>query len=150
MIKSIEKKRNKGTYVLVIRLAKNQKIKPGKLPESLYRKGIYLYVGRARTGLQARIERHLRRQKKMHWHIDYLLQKGEIQDIWIRTLFFDECSIASRIRSFSPSSTSPKGFGSSDCQCPSHLFYFPPDKEGLDSLRKKIGFVKVPVYDPIL
>ena len=150
MIRSIEKNRNKGTYILVIHLAKNQKIKPGKLPESLYRKGTYLYVGRARAGLQARIERHLRRQKKRHWHIDYLLQKGKIQDIWIRTYFFDECSSASRIKSFFPASTSPKGFGSSDCRCPSHLFYLPSDKEGLDSLRKKIGFVKVPAYGPIL
>lgn len=29
--------------------------KPGKLPEADYKKGTYLYVGRARTGLRAKI-----------------------------------------------------------------------------------------------
>lgn len=145
MISPFEKKQDKGTYVLVIHLAKTQKIKPGKLPETLYKKGTYLYVGRARSGLQARIERHLRHQKKRHWHIDYLLQKAEIRDIWIRPHFFGECKIASKIQKSLPSPpAAPKRFGSSDCRCPSHLFFVPFNTEGLDSLRKKIGFAKVP------
>jgi Uri superfamily endonuclease len=139
-----EKDHDKGTYVLIMLLAKNQKIKPGKLPESEYRKGTYLYVGRARTRLEARIKRHIQHQKKIHWHIDYLLQKAVIKDIWIRPNFFGECLTAAKIQKFSPApAASPKGFGSSDCRCPSHLFYFPPDMDSLDSLRKKMGFVKM-------
>jgi Uri superfamily endonuclease len=134
---------DKGTYILVITLAETQKIKPGKLPEAIYRKGTYLYVGRAKKGLKARIKRHLRNSKNLHWHVDYLLLKAEIADIWIRPNFFGECSTASAIQRFLPSpAASPRGFGSSDCRCPGHLFYFPPGTKGLKSLRKKTGFVK--------
>ena len=148
MNRPLGKNQDKGTYVLIISLDKTQMIKSGKLPETLYRKGIYLYVGRARRGLQARIKRHARFGKKMHWHIDYLLQKGRIQDIWIRPNFFGECSTASMIQNFSPASEAvPKGFGSSDCRCSSHLHYFPPDTKRLDPLRKKIGFARMPDTD---
>jgi len=144
MNRPLGKNQDKGTYVLIISLDKTQKIKAGKLPEAPYRRGIYLYVGRARRGLQARVKRHIRCQKKSHWHIDYLLQKGKIQDIWIRPNFFGECSTASMIQNLSPASEAvPKGFGSSDCRCSSHLHYFPPETKRLDSLRKKIGFAKV-------
>jgi hypothetical protein len=54
-----EKEQDKGTYILLTKLAKTQKIKPGKLPEADYKKGTYLYVGRAQTGLRARIKRHI-------------------------------------------------------------------------------------------
>lgn len=138
------KEQDKGTYVLLIKLAKTQKIKPGKLPETAYKKGMYLYVGRARKGLRARIRRHLKCQKKIFWHVDYLLQKAKIESIWIRENYFDECITATEIQDFRPAAVVPfKGFGSSDCSCASHLFYFSPGAKGLKSLRKKIGFEKV-------
>ena len=139
-----EKNHDSGTYILLINLPQTQKIKPGNLPEADYSKGIYLYVGRAMRGLRARIKRHIRKQKKLHWHIDYLLQKAKIEDIWIRPHFFAECSTAALIRNSNPSPKVPQeGFGSSDCRCSSHLFYFPPGTTGLNSLIKKLGFTKV-------
>ena len=136
----------KGTYILLTKLAKNQKIKPGKLPEAYYKNGTYLYVGRARTGLRARIKRHIRRQKKLFWHIDYLLQKAKIVEIWIRQDYFAECNTADEIRNFRPAASKAiQGFGSSDCRCQSHLFYFPPNTKGLISLRKKLGFERVKI-----
>lgn len=149
MISSFEKSQDTGTYVLIISLAETQNIKPGKLPPVDFEEGIYLYVGRARTGLRARIKRHLRYQKKIHWHIDYLLQKAEIQEVWVRTRFFDECSTASKIRKSLPSSTAHKGFGSSDCRCPGHLFFVPSGTQKLDLLREKIGFAKEGAQDNI-
>jgi Uri superfamily endonuclease len=137
------KKREKGTYILLASLDKTQKIKPGKLPKADYEKGIYLYVGRAKTGLKARIERHLRDDKKLFWHIDYLLQRAKIEAVWIRRDYFAECATADNIQDLSP--PAPKtihGFGSSDCRCTGHLFYFSPETNGLNSLRKKLGFMK--------
>jgi sugar fermentation stimulation protein A len=140
------KEHDKGTYILLAHLDKTQKIKPGKLPEADYKMGIYLYVGRARTGLKARINRHIRRQKKLFWHIDYLLQRAKIVEIWIRKDYFGECNTADEIGNFKPNrATAIQEFGSSDCRCRSHLFYFPPDTKGLRSLRNKIGFKRVKI-----
>jgi len=142
------KEQDKGTYILLIKLAKIQKIKPGKLPDNDYKKGMYLYVGRARKGLRARLRRHLRCQKKRFWHIDYLLQNAKIEGIWIRENYFGECFTASRIQDFRPAATIPqKGFGSSDCHCPSHLFYSPSSGKELISLRNKLGFEKVEIHE---
>jgi Uri superfamily endonuclease len=138
------KEQDKGTYILLARLDKTQKIKPGRLPKTDYKKGIYLYVGRARTGLKARIDRHLRNEKKLFWHIDYLLQKAKVEDLWIRKDYFAECDTADNIQDLSPASSKAiHGFGSSDCRCPGHLFYFPPSARGLNSLRESLGFNKV-------
>jgi sugar fermentation stimulation protein A len=135
-----------GTYILLVYLNKTQKIKPGKLPEAQYKKGIYLYVGRALTGLQARINRHTRRHKKIFWHIDYLLQKAKIMDIWIRRDYFGECATALEIQNAkSAVAKAVQGFGSSDCRCLTHLFYLPEKTKALDVLRKKLGFQKVKI-----
>jgi len=140
------KEQDKGTYILLTKLAKTQKIKPGKLPETDYKKGTYLYVGRARTGLRARINRHISRQKKLFWHIDYLLQKAKIVEIWIRQDYCAECNTADKIRDFKPTAAKAiQGFGSSDCRCLSHLFYLLPGTKGLESLRNEIGFEKVKI-----
>lgn len=140
------KEQDNGTYILLVNLDKTQKIKPGKLPEEEYKKGIYLYVGRARTGLKARVNRHIRSQKKLYWHIDYLLQKAKIMDIWIRQDYFDECKTADEVQNFKPPAVKAvQGFGSSDCQCRSHLFYFPPSTRKLKSLKNKIRFKRVKI-----
>jgi Uri superfamily endonuclease len=60
------KEQDKGTYILLAHLDNTQKIKPGRLPEADYKKGTYLYVGRARTGLNARIRRHIRRKPRTY------------------------------------------------------------------------------------
>ena len=140
------KKQDKGTYILLAKLAKTQTIKPGKLPEAEYKKGIYLYVGRARTGLKARVKRHIRSEKKLYWHIDYLLQKAKVVDIWIRQDYFDECNTADEIRNFKPATAKAiQGFGSSDCHCRSHLFYFPSEIKAFRTLRNNMEFKKVEI-----
>lgn len=119
----------------------------GKLPETNFKRGIYLYVGRAKNGLQGRIKRHLRKEKKTFWHIDYLLQKAEVQEVWIKRDFFDECRTALEIKKILKDSSFPfKKFGASDCRCESHLFYLAERKANLEYLRKKISFEKVGIH----
>lgn len=138
---------NKGTYILVIELTNAQEIRPGKLPGKEFKKGIYLYIGRAKRALQARLKRHLRSQKKVHWHIDFLLTRAQIKEIWIKENSFDECRTARRIKELFPSvQLAQNGFGSSDCRCPGHLLYLPHSLAELKSIRKRIFFKKVKSY----
>lgn len=94
-------------------------------------KGFYAYVGSAMGGLRGRINRHLRRKKCVRWHIDYLLEKGRVQEvIYAPTDERLECRFAERLECVFRSTP---GFGSSDCRCPSHLFFC----EDLGALREE-------------
>ncbi len=116
----------KGSYVLIVLIPKDSNIKIGKKFEYNFKKGYYAYVGSALNGLEQRIHRHLRSNKKYHWHIDYLLAYGYITDVFYRENDIrEECDIASV---FSSNLPWIKGFGCSDCKCESHLFYGSRDK----------------------
>ncbi len=116
----------KGSYVLVIELPEEQAIAVGSLKVLHFPGGYYAYVGSALGGVKPRLNRHLQRNKKPHWHIDYLLQKASINNIIIcETEDRVECTIA---QALSRQFDSITGFGSSDCKCPSHLFF---DAEGM-------------------
>ena len=75
-------------------------------------------------GLAGRIRRHLRRDKRLRWHIDYLTQEGTIIEVfwteWPQRL---ECSWAHAATAVGGATPVVKGFGSSDCKCQTHLFY---------------------------
>lgn len=117
-------KKDKGIYCLVMKLNKNTKIKIGKLGKINFPKGFYFYSGSAMSGLMERINRHRRKQKKLFWHIDYLLKHAKIFHIIpIKTDRRLEC-VLNRTVSKLPSVKPVKGFGCSDCKCESHLFYF--------------------------
>jgi len=104
-----------------MRLNRKQMIKVGALGEKCFDEGYYAYIGSALSGLKGRINHHLKTGKKLHWHIDYLLEKATIKDIVIaKTEKKIECELAelffSRFKTIG-------GFGSSDCHCASHLFF---------------------------
>jgi Uri superfamily endonuclease len=74
-----------------------------------------------------RVARHLDvsagRRKTLKWHVDYLLTGSEvIETIAIRTQKRIECRIANNLAK-NPLLVAIRGFGSSDCRCPSHLFF---------------------------
>ena len=111
----------KGSYILLIELTKPQVITVGSLKAIHFAGGNYAYVGSALGGIDSRLNRHLRNNKKPHWHIDYLLQEASINDIIIcETETRTECSIA---QALGHEFEAVPGFGSSDCKCLSHLFY---------------------------
>ncbi len=118
----------KGSYVLLMELRRPQEMTIGKLGPIRFRKGFYYYVGSAMNGLDARVDRHRRNEKRMHWHIDYLLREAEIKDVLrIESRKRLECIIAGRL---SEKLDSVRGFGCSDCGCRSHLFYSEKDISG--------------------
>jgi len=111
----------KGTYVLLIKLDNDKIIQIGKLGKIFFKKGYYAYIGSALNGLEQRINRHLRENKKTHWHIDYFLKHGKIISVYYReNSIREECNIAKKI---DKKLSSTPGFGCSDCNCNSHLFY---------------------------
>jgi len=112
----------KGIYSLIIFLNKDKKIKIGNKTK-LFPKGYYCYIGSALNNLEKRIQRHYNKKKRFHWHIDYFLKYAKIIGVKIRKNSKDECGLSRKIRSIG-GKVILKGFGSSDCGCESHLYYF--------------------------
>ena len=124
----------KGCYCLIIKLSNSSKIKIGKkLGEIDFTKGHYVYVGSAMNSLESRINRHLRDEKKLHWHIDYLLKESEIEEIiFNESTEKIECELSQYI---SNKAKGIKNFGCSDCDCESHLYYFKNRNEAIESVQ---------------
>lgn len=143
-----EKNEDNGSYILVLRLGQPHRIKAGRLPERHYTPGLYFYIGRAKRHLRGRLARHLRTEKKLRWHIDYLLQNAQIEEIWWRPGYFDECRLASDIIGMcGKDSSSIPGFGASDCRCSSHLIHYRGAGSRLSPLRNQIFHRKVKIDD---
>jgi sugar fermentation stimulation protein A len=123
--------RARGTYILLIELPRGANMKVGALGTLEFPQGFYAYCGSALGGLGARINRHLRKEKKIRWHIDYLLKEGRVKRvIYAPTDERLECQLAQKLREVFHSFP---GFGSSDCHCPSHLFF----SEDFSALQEK-------------
>jgi len=113
-----------GIYVLVAHVSGTETVTAGAWGDLELREGHYAYIGRAKRGLPARLARHARRQgKRLHWHIDYLLERARLQEIWVFPLRAGECELASRLEGEDGSREGLHGFGSSDCRCTGHLVY---------------------------
>ncbi|MFP4250514.1 MAG: GIY-YIG nuclease family protein [Armatimonadota bacterium] len=125
-----------GSYVLIMTLDRPCRVEVGALGEIHFPAGAYAYAGSAMGGLDARIARHLRDDKRLHWHVDYLLQHAEVAEV-VRVESDErlECRIASAL---AERLAVVERFGSSDCACPGHLF-------GPDSLADSISAVKAAV-----
>jgi sugar fermentation stimulation protein A len=116
--------RDRGVYLLLVSVPRRLGAACGALGRLEFEAGLYAYVGRARRGLASRLARHHRREKRLRWHIDYLLQAvgpGCVSSLSLPAAGLPECRLArmvlQRARGFVPR------FGCSDCRCPSHLFY---------------------------
>ena len=113
----------RGTYVLLVHVPYDLALTTGELGRVDFKTGYYAYVGSALRGLEARVGRHLREQKKIYWHIDHLLLRARAVDVIVAESGEQkECDVAGELAKSLPS---VRGFGSSDCNCPSHLFYSP-------------------------
>tara|TARA_X000000368_G_scaffold389848_1_gene352622 strand:- start:1241 stop:1603 length:363 start_codon:yes stop_codon:yes gene_type:complete len=107
------------SYQLIIELNCTIKISVGKLGVYEFFKGFYVYTGSAKKNMESRIERHLQRSKKLHWHIDYLLTDINTNIIAVRRSLDSECKLNEKGKG----KVLVPGFGSSDCvnKCVSHL-----------------------------
>ncbi len=116
-------RKNRGIYLIVLEIPEDLRIPVGALGNRDFPGGWYVYCGSAMGSLSSRVKRHLGKRKKKHWHIDYLSSKAKsLKGFPIYMGKNRECELAAGLRGFSQGEV--PGFGSSDCRCPSHLFYF--------------------------
>jgi len=115
--------KNSGLYLLFIKVSKKQKItvRSGKIFD--ISPGYYIYIGSAKRNLSQRLKRHASKEKKLFWHIDFLLEKGKLLSWSIVKDVKEECRLAEKIRCMY-GAIPTIGFGCSDCKCESHLYYF--------------------------
>lgn len=127
-----------GTYSLVIRSQNHLLIPVGRLGTHDFPPGYYIYAGSALRCLNSRLKRHLKTEKPLHWHIDYLLQQASIIQIWYSVSEERlECAwneILAQLPGAAPYIT---GFGCSDCRCRTHLTHF-STMPSFDSFRLKL------------
>ncbi len=128
-----------GAYALIIALdAGSGSLAPGR----------YIYAGSAwgPGGIRARVRRHLRTTKSIHWHVDRLTFAGDVAEV-ITLPGGRECAIVAAIRDL-PSITVPEpGFGSSDCRgCPAHLLRLPDTLDG-DTIARALWTVSYEIID---
>lgn len=116
--------RRRGSYVLLLRVDRTEPLVVGRLGTFVFAPGRYAYFGSALGGLAARIARHRRSQKRLHWHVDYLLERVTITDV-LETEGVErlECALSDRLATEPWTSRPVREFGSSDCGCFSHLHY---------------------------
>ena len=117
-----------GAYAVLMQQTKTKTIKVGRLGRCLFPKGFYVYSGRASRGLGKRLNRHLTKEKKLRWHVDYLTCDKEvrIEDIFIFPHRAEsECDINQALQKMIDGRQICPGFGASDCRsgCGSHLIY---------------------------
>ena len=133
---------DRGTYALIMALRRDTGIDVGRLGRFSLPAGYYAYCGSALGGLQARIERHRRRDKRPYWHIDYLTRQADIVEVWyLLSPQRLECYLCEMLRRSPGASIPAAGFGASDCRCPAHLIRFEaaPPFEALRSAMQKRG-----------
>jgi Uri superfamily endonuclease len=117
-----------GTYALLLSLKQEVHLQVGALGGYTFSPGLYVYIGSAfgPGGLRGRLCHHLRLAPRPHWHIDYLRQAAQIEQIWYTSHNACEHAWAKMIQKMPGSSIPVLRFGSSGCRCPAHLFGFPP------------------------
>lgn len=107
------------SYQLLIRVEVPIRVRVGALGTFDFAPGRYLYTGSARRNLAARIARHRRSDKKLRWHIDYLLAHPRVRLLAVETAATPECRWNQSVHGTIPVA----GFGASDCRrgCSAHL-----------------------------
>lgn len=108
-------------YILLLYFDGPDNIEVGALGPIELKAGTYAYCGSAKAGLWGRVKRHLSDPIKKRWHIDYITHISCGRKIlWKDHLDGGECETAEML---SRANEGVKGFGCSDCNCRSHLFY---------------------------
>lgn len=116
-----------GSYVLLCESLEAGRVTIGRLGELALRPGWYAYVGSAfgPGGLRARVGRHLRPDKRLRWHFDYLRPHLLPRVVWFRAgPPRCEAQWAAALGRLPDAAIPLAGFGASDRPGSSHLFAF--------------------------
>ena len=123
-----------GDYAVVLHLDETTTVEVGSKGMMVFPAGYYVYVGSAKANLEKRLERHKRKRKQMHWHLDYFRNVCDvIATVPIRTADDLECDLAQAVKE--TADWNMRGFGCSDCDCKSHLFGFDESRNPIHDKR---------------
>lgn len=128
----------KGSYMLIILVERSIRLKPGSLPKVRLPPGHYVYVGSAMGpgGFEKRIVRHLKKNKKKRWHIDYLTS---LKGVEIRNVFYAPRCSEPMLTGFLSSlglRKTVKGFGATDS--PGDFSHLLLSKQGFEKTVRRI------------
>ncbi len=140
-----------GSYCLIISVRAKETVSTASLGKVGFKKGYWMYIGSAQgkgsTNLENRLRRHFRDEKKIHWHVDYLLQTNAnlLEAVWAETSADMECVIAQHLESLEDFIWGPKGFGATDCtkSCSSHLLYYRGRGKPLDQIETAFQYLRL-------
>ncbi len=118
-----------GIYSILLQIPEDLTLEVGGLGSMNFLRGFYVYTGSAMGpgGIGARISRHIRTEKKIFWHIDYLVINPSVKVFALfraESKWKMECDVnKSIVSNFDVSIVS--GFGSTDCKaaCGGHLLF---------------------------
>ena len=88
----------------------------------------YGYIGSAMGpgGIFSRVSRHIKRDKKIKWHIDYITSHEEVMFLfvyWVNSKNLSECDIVRVLHKHGLGKAIVRGFGATDSPCYSHLIH---------------------------
>jgi Uri superfamily endonuclease len=129
---------NKGTYIILLKL-KNELSFEIRKKKYILNPGIYAYVGSAMKNLHQRVGRHIDYKSgkyKKHWHIDNLLDKGDVLfSFIIPDGIYREEEISKKL---SEKFQYIDGFGASDLKVKSNLFVIDDNEKFFLEIKKII------------
>ena len=135
-----------GTYIVVLKSSHAKTVQIGRLGQLKINKGYYVYIGSAMGpgGVISRLKHHSKISKKPHWHLDYLRAETEFYEAYaLYSPERKECEWATFLSKTEVVNEPMKGFGSSDCQCNTHLFYFPSSVKMARAIQSINGAQKI-------
>jgi len=134
-------------YVVATWVPRRTEIVVGSLGVVAFERGWYAYVGSARRGREARVARHLRADKPLRWHADYLLSRFPGRCAWLVDGELTECELAGALARLPGASRRPPHFGAGDCGCVGHLLRLarrPTTRDVRDALGQDRGVRRTP------
>jgi Uri superfamily endonuclease len=111
-------------YVVLTYVSRRTVVTVGKKGPQAFPRGWYLYVGSAARAREARVARHLAREKSLRWHADYLFTAAPARAAWLVDGAAGECELAGGLAGLPGAERRPPRFGAGDCRCAGHLVSF--------------------------
>ncbi|MDP6049539.1 MAG: GIY-YIG nuclease family protein [SAR202 cluster bacterium] len=119
------RKKQFGSYALIFCCRYSSDVVVGALGRVILEPGWLVYVGSAfgPGGIESRISHHKRPSDNPHWHIDYIKPYVDLVKIFTTTKRIEH-KLAQILINSPKAKLLKRGFGSSDCNCNTHLIHF--------------------------
>ncbi len=126
-------------YVVITYVPRRTAVTVGALGRQTFERGWFAYVGSALVARDARVARHLRADKPLRWHADYLLAIYPGRRAWLLDISLNECALVDFLAGQTGAQRAVAGFGAGDCHCAGHLLHLPHGTSLDEALRTAGG-----------